>query len=111
MSGGSNLASVGVGHCLGLAVQFGGYDWIRQTRTNNILFATEYATTDSGTPLNAGNDVFSDPEDDDETLIRADVQSLTYISQQVARGWQHGSGSSSSGRSLAGGDGGGGVGS
>eukprot|EP00973_Karenia_brevis_P059856 8331734-Karenia_brevis.AAC.1 len=73
VSGGSNPASVGVGHCLGLAVHFGGYDWIHQTRTNNILFAAEYATADSGTPLNAGNDVFSDLDDDD-ALIRAYVQ-------------------------------------
>eukprot|EP00973_Karenia_brevis_P031195 4303913-Karenia_brevis.AAC.1 len=39
-----------------------------------------------------------------------DLHTLS-LHQQVARGWQLGSGSSSSGRGLAGGDGGSGVGS
>eukprot|EP00973_Karenia_brevis_P003848 531686-Karenia_brevis.AAC.1 len=38
-----NTASEGTSQFLGMAVRFGGYDWIKQTRTSNSSFASEYA--------------------------------------------------------------------
>eukprot|EP00973_Karenia_brevis_P010558 1432076-Karenia_brevis.AAC.1 len=51
-----------------------------------------------------GHDASVDSEEDDDALISAFVHSLSYRNQQVATGWQHGSGSSSSGSSSAGGE-------
>eukprot|EP00973_Karenia_brevis_P089963 12400272-Karenia_brevis.AAC.1 len=56
VSGGYSPDSGEVGTCLGLAVQFGGYDWIHQTRTDTNSFAAEYDITDMDTPLDVGND-------------------------------------------------------
>eukprot|EP00973_Karenia_brevis_P004550 621477-Karenia_brevis.AAC.1 len=66
-----------------------GYEWIHQTQSNENLPAT-------------GSADFHESEVELHTLS---------MYQQVARGWQLGSGSSSSGSGLAGGDGGSGVGS
>eukprot|EP00973_Karenia_brevis_P030750 4240785-Karenia_brevis.AAC.1 len=38
-----NTATAGPSQFLGMAVRFGGYDWITQTRTSNSSFSSEYA--------------------------------------------------------------------
>eukprot|EP00973_Karenia_brevis_P084535 11732814-Karenia_brevis.AAC.1 len=103
----SNLAFGRSGSCLAFAVRSGGYDWIRQRPTHNTWFAAEYDPTASGTLYEENHEVSAESEEEDDALISAFVNSLSYSNQQVATGWQHGSGSSSSGGSSAGGEGGG----